>query len=282
MEVSEFRRKLPGEVSLLTYNIVGGMKIEQVITDILSLPEKPEIICFQEYPIEPSANTLFKKAFEDYHFKEKPLWQMSTGTVGIATLLRKELIEIRETKIINLPVSSGHPIEQLFLRLATGKQIPMMRAALITRIRIGEREILIVNTHLSFEGAVSYKINQLNSIFNDPVVRGFRGPTIIAGDFNLIAKSRGEKILHREAFKHNFSDFSTEIFPTYNFLNLTSFPEDRTIWLRKILTYIPRKLGLKIGVKLDYILGRNIKATFCRPLPYNGSDHYPLLTYFTD
>ena len=278
MEVSEFRRKHPGEISLLTYNIVGGMKAKQVIEDILSLPEKPEIICFQEYPTAAS-NTLFKKAFEDYHFIEKPLWQMSIGPVGLATLIQKESSAVTTTQTIILPASKGNPIEKLFLLLAAGKSVPIKRASLITRVRLGRRELLIANTHLSWEGTAAHKINQLRSIFNEPIVKEFKGPTIICGDFNLISKSPGGRRIQSETFKHGFNDLSLRCAATYNFLNLTSFPEDRTIPLRRLLTFIPRKLRMRIGVKVDYIFGRLIKTSFSRSLPFDGSDHYPLLAY---
>ena len=90
MEVGEIRRKLQGEISLLTYNILGGVGLPALLEELSSLSEKPDLICFQEYPKEGTAREHLESYFEaDYEFEPSFSFFFPERTLGICTLYKK-------------------------------------------------------------------------------------------------------------------------------------------------------------------------------------------------
>lgn len=271
--------KKPGEIALLSYNLLGGTAGEKIVAELESLPEKPDLLCFQEFP---TASGFGQKLSAwlglDFHHHQKTLWDIPAGALGLATFFNARLFDWRETFTIPLPPTRTVFWERLLLA-ASLHSASLARAALVTRLTHDRKEMLLVNAHLSWEGRAGDKLRQLEAILAHPKVASFAGPILLGGDFNILAGSLGGWRLRKRLEKSGFADLSQGIRQTYDFFSPLALTEDRTLPFKRAVQFCLKFSPVKIGIKIDYVFGRKAAGSFAAALPFTGSDHLPLLVH---
>jgi len=279
MKDGEFRRKRPGEISLLTYNIVGGMGLPTLLEELPTLPEKPDIICFQEYPEGGKARELLENYFEaDYKSKPNFSFFLADRRLGVCTLYKKGLFRLLENKVIEVPPSKLGLIERGALLSAATDPETWVDCVLLTRLEIDRKVINVVNVHLPWEGFGRRKKEQIAAVIGQLPVESLTQPTLIGGDFNLREGSRNYPAFLSQLTASGFDQLTHGVAKTYNPFSPLSFPEDRIRLIPRLLAFL---IFFKLfrPLKIDYIFSRNVKSRFTASPPFDGSDHYPLLTY---
>ena len=279
METSEFRRKLPGEISLLTYNILGGMGLPTLLEELSTLLEKPDLICFQEYPQGGKARELLENYFEaDYESKLSSSFFLAERALGVCTLYKKGLFRLLENKVIEVPPSKLRLIERGALLSAAIDPETWVHCVLLTRLEVDQKMISVVNVHLPWEGFGRSKKEQIAAVIDQLPVGSSTQPTLITGDFNLREGSRNYPAFLSKLTASGFDQLTYGVAKTYNPFSPLSFPENRIVLIRRLLAFLTFFKLLR-PLKVDYIFGRNVKNSFAVSPPFAGSDHYPLLAY---
>ncbi len=281
METSEFRRKRPGEISLLTYNIFGGVGLSTLLQELSSLSEKPDLICFQEYPQNGRERELLEKFFDgDYLHESFFSFSLRERTLGLCVFYKKGLGRLLEKRTISLPPSGLYAIEKILMRAAVGSSKAWTREALLIRLEIRGKPLNLVNTHLAWEIFGQSKKEQIQFLLKGLSSEIGTESVLISGDFNLRQDSQNYPAVLSELTAAGFNQLTTAVTKSYNPLSRLSFPEDKTALIRQSMLAFLTFFKLLRPLKIDYIFGRNVESNFATSLPFNGSDHYPLLAYF--
>lgn len=234
---------MPTEVSIVTWNAQKGQNPD-FRTELAQLieNEQPDLVFIQEATAD-----LLKSTRLGGYFAGSWSYPWPGGkTIGLLSLSRIPPIAIK-------PLPSRH---REFLVTAP-------KLSLITEypLRNGER-LLAVNVHiLAFERWSTRGMRrQLQDL--EIAIRHHRGPVIFLGDLNTWSDKR-LRLLHDMAEGLALQE-------------VTDFPAGRRTgagssgWLRWLL-------GVKPGLALDRVFHRGFEAGEARVLPYQTSDHPPLL-----
>lgn len=128
------------------------------------------------------------------------------------------------------------------------------RMALITEIAMGERTLVIYNTHLESQANDGGRAKQMQEILED-IKQNYAPdtPVIVAGDLNT-RKGTDSPVLH----------------------GLDA------LGLQDVLRDHPGRVRTKVGAdrRADWILMRNLQFSHGQVAPVNLSDHYPLTVQF--
>lgn len=280
MEVGQIRKKLPGEISLLTYNILGGMGLPILLEELSSLSEKPDLVCLQEFPQAGETRERLESYFQaDYGSVPSFSFFLAERTLGVCTLYKKTLFRLLEKKVIEVPPSKLKPIERGALLSAATNPEAWLHCALLTRFEIDQRMVSLINVHLPWEGFGESKRRQIRAVLDRLPEKSPDTPTLIGGDFNLREGSRNYPFFLSELTSAGFDQLTSDVAKTYNPFSPLSFPEDKIVPVRRLLAFLTF-FNLLPPLKIDYIFGRGVKSSFTAALPFAGSDHYPLLIYF--
>ena len=226
--------------SIFTYNVEFGNKIYEIYDWLKSLDEKPQIICFQEFP-EKEINNLGKnKIFKKQVFSFAPGVSNKKHIFGELTIFDLSKINKIEDKYLDFGIDK---IESIYKR----KYIE--RSALLTSFKISNKIISVANIHLTPVSLHGKRKKQLLKVIQNTQNK----KSIILGDFNY------SSLLGRRG--------------------LISFMESHGYDLAGEKS-VTNKYKNKIPQQLDYVFYKgltSIKATVI-PLPY--SDHYPVSATF--
>jgi endonuclease/exonuclease/phosphatase (EEP) superfamily protein YafD len=141
------------------------------------------------------------------------------------------------------------------------------KVSLITEYQLpGDESLLTVNVHLlNFErwGTMKFQ-SQLDELAE--IMADHRGPIILAGDFNTWNKKR--------------LDLVQKLAEKLNLKEVIDFPAGRTT-ADMAFSEFNWVFGIDKNLPLDRVFYRGFKAHSPRILPYESSDHNPLLVELT-
>lgn len=171
-------------LSVLTYNILLGKKLDQIMEWIASYDQSFDIICFQEFPL--SRLDIFLKLIKnhyDYRFSQNFI--NKKRTFGELTVFNKKKLKLTYTKTVTLGPSR---LERSHVR---GE-----RSSLITKFTYQKKQFLLVNTHLICIALNTTRIRQLEKILAVTSEIGTETmPTVLVGDFNYSSLIRQKRLL---------------------------------------------------------------------------------------
>jgi endonuclease/exonuclease/phosphatase family metal-dependent hydrolase len=224
-------------LSIITYNVEYGKKIDGIYKWINLLKKSPDIICLQEFPIAELKNLKKIKVFEELGYAFVTGLKKNGESFGELTLFEAEKIKL--VKSIEVDLGSDHA-EKFY------KRYPTRRSALITKFKIGKQEVSVINVHLSAASLNSGRRNQIKTLVN----MTDESKTLIVGDFNYTSIFRGESLLvmmENEGFKLAGENIITN------------------------------KYKGKISQRLDYIFYKGLLLDDLKVFKLTYSDHYPIL-----
>ena len=141
------------------------------------------------------------------------------------------------------------------------------KVSLVTEYHLpGDERLLTLNVHLlNFErwGTMKFK-SQLDDLAG--IMADHRGPIIMAGDFNTWNKKR--------------LDLVQKLAEKLNLKEVIDFPSGRTT-ADMASTEFNWLFGIDKNLPLDLVFYRGFKVNSPRILPYESSDHKPLLLELT-
>lgn len=272
-------KKDPSIITLLTYNILGGVNAEMIIGGLATANEKPDIICFQEFPKGEKAKEFIKYFGEDYDREHSLSLKLLHRTLGLTTFYNKKRLKLKRSHIIHLPQKKLSRPESIVANMICSFTGVFDRTALITTFEVDQKELTVVNVHLSLEGGKNHKLVQFMEATRRLEALGITKNIIICGDFNLNSRSRTFKKLKKTALAKEFEELSKNIRYTHNITSPYMFPEDKTFLIRKILK-LGNLFGLKTRRKIDHAFGKGLLAFSSKTINIKGSDHNPIITKF--
>lgn len=228
-------------LSVLSYNIFFGKRVEQIVSWLAGHPNQFDILCFQEFPKEKIQ--FIKKALQPYQYAYGSNTVYRGKDYGQLTLIMNKKIALVGKEVIWL---GRNFFEDKILRLG-GE-----RSSLLTTLRYKRKTFLLANTHLIAYAFNFQRREQLAMIVG--YITGLSQkkrtiPTIVLGDFNYTS------LLWRGKF--------------FAYMKRNGFTNAHTEKTHKLL-------ALKYH-QLDYIFYKFCKVTRIQVLKQKFSDHLPML-----
>lgn len=228
-------------LSVLSYNIFFGKRVDEIVPWLASLPKQFDIICFQEFPKEKIR--LVKKILkpQSYAYASNTIYRGKD--YGQLTVIMNKKITLVDSGTIKLGTGI---FEDKILRLG-GE-----RSSLLTTLRYKRKNFLLANTHL-----IAFAFNALRRKQLAMVVEHLDAvspkkkllPTLVLGDLNYSSLFRREKLF------------------TYMKKNgFTNAHKNKTHTLLSIKQH-----------QLDYIFYKFCKVTQVKILKQTFSDHLPMI-----
>ncbi|MDE2026066.1 MAG: HAD-IA family hydrolase [Patescibacteria group bacterium] len=205
-------------LSVITYNIQKGKKLQKIIEWIATSAEIADVMCFQEFPFAE-----LKKFIQTIEKRQAFEYRYAVGFVrggvkfGQLTLVKKDKLHIEEEHIVSLGRSA---IESRVSRDKTE------RSALLTTISQGNKKFLLANVHLVCFSLNRSRIRQAIKILADIKKINPKGnvPTIMLGDFNYSTLTRQKQLV--------------KIMQDYGFLNAYKKHTHRLFYLKHQIDYV--------------------------------------------
>ncbi|HLC94838.1 MAG TPA: endonuclease/exonuclease/phosphatase family protein [Patescibacteria group bacterium] len=235
-------------LSLLSYNILFGNRLNHIITWIHEREEKNrpfDVLCFQEFPEKKISKFLEHFPGRNLAYQFSPAIMERKRTFGQLTVYNRDKLTLIKHHVLDLGKS---PWENRLFSMIKKKKI--VRNSLLTFFKNDTHEFVVANTHLTLVARNKYRISQLASIINH--VNG-TSRAIILGDFNytsLLPRRRLMHLMERNDFRH-----ATDRLKTH-------------------------RIGF-LKHQLDYIFYKNLSFSHVEVKRVNFSDHYPLLARFS-
>lgn len=228
-------------IRIISYNIEYGKRINEIYDWINSIQSSPDIICFQEFPIDELENLKEVKIFKKPGFAFVSGLKKKGVAHGQLTMFNSEKFNLINSIEIDLGLDHA---EKFY------KRFPTRRSALITVFNYKKELISLTNVHLSAAAFNSRRRDQVDKVIN---YYPTNCASIIAGDFNYTSLVWGNVLIeHMNEFKFKLAG-------------------------EKMIT---NKYKGIISQQLDYIFYKEIKhiKTEVFELPY--SDHFPIISDF--
>jgi len=227
-------------LTVLSYNVEYGTKIKEIYNWILESKEKPQIICFQEFPEKEVENLKKNKIFKNQNIFFAKGLSKKDDFFGELTIIDSSAVKLTEVKYLDF--GPDH-IESIFKRKI------IKRSAIIIEFEINGKTIELANVHLTPASLHSKRRKQLVKVIQETSSE----TAIIVGDFNY------SSLLNKKG--------------------LISFMEkyDYDLAGENLIT---NKYKYKIPQQLDYVFYKKLihNKTEVFDLPY--SDHFPVLSQF--
>lgn len=198
--------------TVMTYNIYGGRNAKASVLAEHIKEYKPDFICLQEV----DKNT-FRSNYTDY-------------TKDIADILGYKYYYFRKSRDFNLgefgiSIISKYPLEIIYVHTLTSSD-EEKRQVVMTKLK--DEDILIVNTHLTFEKEENKsQVDELLRVIDSVDSKN----KIICGDFNLLPEIEEYKKLTKN-FVDTYSDVDKPRID-YIFVNNKSFVIKKSSFLEK-------------------------------------------------
>lgn len=287
-------------LSVLTYNIRGNFWSGEATADLARIikDHSVDVVCLQEvvrnYNTEPRVKVSMVDALKenlggeylDVNFLPIQTSSLSSGNV---ILFRKSLL-----------VPIGAPFSRSFAPMSPRKNFeewankyfpPMRRLIMSQRFKMGERSLIIYNSHLDFFGGDRRRKYQFWHMFKLwGVKREVPGTVeILAGDFNTWMPYKMHTIFYRFGLlrkwflQKGIREASEKIEWTQmvETIEAESFESQGKINLG-IIEKPLSLLNKTFRQKEDYIWygGKGVKLVECERIDVNWSDHYPIYAKF--
>lgn len=234
-------------LELISYNIEWGKKLDEAGAWIMTLSPKPDILCLQEIPNNRRL-AAFKKVLKEngYDSKFAPSFTKKGITYGQLTAYNKEKLNLVFSQVVDLGTS-------LISRLISRHNSKW--SSLLTVLKIGKKNFIVVNVHLLPQALNGKRRKQLEIAIEALKILNFLNvPTIIVGDYNYSSLT-GRGGLVRFMAKHGF----------------TIGNKDRMTTHRK----------WRIPHQIDYAFARNCTVEKINSERTKHSDHYPVFVKFS-
>lgn len=256
--------------SFLTYNTLFNKAFKQL--DKIIKEHSPDILCLQEVDItEKNLRSLDKYGYQlaDY----SGTFIKFGKAYGVATYYNPkkfEFINSDSVKITSNLLELLYTIPQLILGINKPKTVLCTDFVSI----VGNKKIIICNSHLIVLASNSVRINHINKAL-DSLNISDKIPLIIAGDFNYLPYQR--KKLDNIMKKYELIEATKNISKTVDFSpdgKKENFSFLQGFFLRKINHFFGNQM------KNDYIYSRKIQLIKTERIEVRFSDHYPIISYF--
>ena len=273
--------KVDKKISILSYNVLGGVYSQRILDELNHKIIKPDIACFQEFPENSNLSSQFENYFGPDYLSEKSLSIVfPKRKFGLATFYNREKFKLLNSKILHLPSPNWNIWEKLFtLSVKDGLSGPYDRTALINVFEHDGISLTLVNTHLGWEGGLNNQIRQLNQILNALKQSSINNNIVLCGDFNVGAQSKTSRPFFERLEQVGFLDLTDNIAYSVNLSSSFSSPEDKTKIVKsslKIMVKVLGHFGVNTKQKIDYIFAKDLKKSFSEVYEIEGSDHYPI------
>jgi endonuclease/exonuclease/phosphatase family metal-dependent hydrolase len=229
-------------LTLLCYNIYWGKELGKIIGWIKKTKNKPDIVCFQEFPESKLKD--FPKLVEElgYSFVFAPAMTKRKRRFGELTAFKKNGLKLLDHKIVELGDSK---LDNTIFRYKSH------RSSLVTNFAQGKNKFTVVNLQLAWFGLHKRRLNQLKKTFGK-VNKTL--PSIVVGDYNysiLLGRKRSlVKFMHEAGYQ---------------------MAGERTI-THRFLRRIPQQI--------DYAFYKDLKILEFKVGSVRYSDHFPILVKF--
>src|SRR5579859_90696 len=229
-------------LSVITYNILYGKKLDKIAAWLAAHPTKFDIICFQEFPFHKIDE--FLKVMEPHSlaYTFSPGFTNKKGHYGQLTAYNRKKMKLLKQEIVDLPHSSFWE-EKVFKN--KGK-----RTALFTTFLYKRKKITLINTHLLCLVLNRTRRKQITKIIEalekSENLRP-KDPVVLLGDFNYTSLIK----------QKNFFQFMDQ----FNLQNAYKSPTIGRFFVKH---------------QVDYVFSRNCNAQDVEIPHIKFSDHYPI------
>jgi endonuclease/exonuclease/phosphatase family metal-dependent hydrolase len=223
-------------IEALTYNVEYGKRLPEIYEWLKSLPEKPDLICLQEFPEQEIDSFNRLNLFTIPGHAYAPALTKYGRMHGELTAFDEAKLTPKKSMVVDL----GEGLLERIYRRGS----PSHRSALVTTFEHEGGEITFVNPHLIMMALHSGRRNQLDKILQ---LIG-ESPAVILGDFNYSNLIGGE--------------------------GLARFMEQRgfTQAGERLITHLIRGKAHQ----LDYLFFRGCSVEDVRTMAVSYSDHFPV------
>lgn len=180
--------------SLLSYNILFGSRLNNIVGWINKQEKVFDLICFQEFPETDiqRINDILPNA--DYNHIYSPGIHIRGGSYGELTLYNTAKVKMNNFSIVN--VGNGKLERKIF-------RVHGSRTALIGQFSINKKNLIVANAHLTLFSNNGTRLNQVDMILK--AMSKYDSPSIILGDFNY-SSIFNRKRLYEKMQKNKFSN----------------------------------------------------------------------------
>jgi endonuclease/exonuclease/phosphatase family metal-dependent hydrolase len=227
-------------LSLISYNIFLGRKIDEIEQWYLNLKKKFEIICFQEFPQDEIDNFMqILPPYYKYEFAKTIKLRAHKKDYGQLTIYNSRKLTLTHTRLI----PHGKSIIDRYYSGNTAE-----RSALMTQFTYKDTNFLIINCHLTPLTHNKRRIQEI-SIITSQIRDTDRA--VIVGDYNYPHFRRSGLVRYME--ENNFENPTPKL-KTYKFFFIKQ--------------------------QYDYLFHKNCTVKNVRILKAKFSDHQPLIATF--
>lgn len=227
-------------ISVLTYNIEFGKRLNEILVWLTSLEDKPQIICLQEFPEKELEKLRKINIFNNQKVYFAKGLSSKEESFGEVTIVNGALIKVEDEIYLDFGKDFA---ESLY------KRQEIKRSALILKCSLNDIHFTISNLHLT-----PLALNKTRREQIEKVLKNVNTPkSIILGDFNY------SNILTRGGL-----------------LSLMSNNE----YLLAGEKLITNKYKYKIPQQLDYVFYKGFELKDVLIDPHVFSDHFPVFAHF--
>lgn len=227
-------------LTILSYNIEYGRRLEEVYNWLNNLKVKPHIICFQEFPEEMVENLNKNKIFKNQSIFFAKGLSSNEKYYGELTIIDANKINLIESKYLDF--GPDH-LESIFKRKI------IKRSAIIIEFEINKKNYSLANVHLTPVSFHGKRRKQLEIVIKETKA----DKAIIVGDFNYSSLLNKKGLI---TFMKNF---------------------DFHLAGENLIT---NKYKYKLSQQLDYVFYKNIVHKKTEVFDLNYSDHFPVFSEF--
>jgi endonuclease/exonuclease/phosphatase family metal-dependent hydrolase len=228
-------------LSIASYNILHGKKLDKIILWLLANTFAFDIICFQEFP-EEKTNEFLQQVPKHFQYKFAIGFTRGKQHFGELTLYNSRKLSIEDSQTVLL----GTGFLEKRLRRDTTE-----RSSLLTMFLYKNKKFLLANTHLVALALNGRRKKQLEELLKKikRIPNAENLPMVLLGDFNYSSRFRQKKLF--------------EFMEKNSFINAYKKPTHRLFLVNQQLDYVFYKLC-------------NVKNIFITKLAF--SDHH-LITF---
>lgn len=237
-------------VSLLSYNIEFGTKLDRIRQWLKAQRLSPEILCFQEFPASQIRAFIAELEPGRYCSHYAPAFRKPKEVFGQLTLIDRFAFQDEETFIVPYGV---RPFERVVAKVKNIRFFPhKQRFTVIHHLRRDGMSFAVANTHLSALTTNTRRLYQL-----DPVLDALQkfDHAVIVGDLNYTSLWRRRALF--EIMAGDGFENGTENIKTHRL-----------------------RMFLSLKQQLDYLFHKNCRIEDVTLFPVPFADHYPFLVKF--
>lgn len=228
-------------ISVISYNILHGLRLRQIMRWVSQEHQMRDIYCFQEYPetqiayaVQALSGARDLKYIFSHNFTKR-------GRVyGQLTLYDANKVTLAQ--VARVPLGSPNIFERVFFHLRGQKH------ALVSHFESQQGKFALVNTHLTALGTNAKRRSQIDAIMRylqSDMLLGI--PKVLVGDFNYTSLFKQHLLFH--------------FMKKYGLENAYRAYTHKLFFLKQ---------------QLDYVFFHNCSISDFRIFNMPFSDHYPL------